>query len=330
MERSYPVMEERLLPAVPRRFWGTARRPLTDLPDARPGTAVVLHVGGRCIAVTEGHRLTGAEDMLIEATSVSVVDLRPRTIVVELNVPSADPADTFDIHVVFEARVVRAEIAAETGAVDLAAELRRYVRRDGTLLKIGNGYRVAQIGEVRELVEARIEAYCELLPYEAPGLSVSFRLAEVDTPKDLRRHAVSLRDETWHQQITSLRNVGEDVNVERLEGIVERGSTALTALGLARGEVTLGEALRGARSDEETARVHLLEAVRILNESRQLDFVSVDAQQLVDHLVHRITRPVAGRESVPAARTSGAPALRGAEQRKENDEYPPDENDIFA
>ncbi|GAA5000100.1 hypothetical protein [Kitasatospora paranensis] len=327
MERPYPVMDERRLPAVPRKFWGSARRPLTDLPAAGPGTALVLHVGGRCIAVTEGNRLTGAEEALLEATSVSLVDLRPRTFGVELNVPSADPADTFDIHVVFQARVDRAEIAAECGAIDLAAELRRYVRRDGKLLKIGSDYRVHEIAEVRELVEARVEAYCELLPYEgAPGVSVAFRLAEVGTPNKLREHAVTIRDEVWQQELANLRNLGEDVSVARLKALVEQGAPALTALGLARGEYGLGDAVREARSDEDAARRHLIEVLRIMD----VDFVTVDTQRIVDSLLHQITRSaVDPGHSRPLARGTEASALTGGRPRKENDENPPDESDLY-
>ncbi|MEU2629529.1 hypothetical protein [Kitasatospora sp. NPDC007106] len=331
MERPYPVIQERLLEAVPKRFLTARRRPLSDLPERKPGTALVLHVGGRCVEMDVGHRLTGAEEELLEATSVSVVDLRPRTIVVELNVPSADPADSFDIHVVFQATVVRADIAAQNGAVDLAGELRRYVRRDGKLLNIGSSYRVSQITEVRELVEARVEAYCQLLPYEdAPGLSVTFRLAEVDTPTDLRTQAVAVRNETWEQQIAALRSRGEDAEIGRMTSLVRQGPDALTALGLVRGEYGLGEAIRASREDEATARDHIMQALQILNENKQLDFV--DAQRLVDSLVDQITRPVGGPSAADRRITRGGQevsALAGARPRKENDENPPDENDLF-
>ncbi|MFD0528502.1 DUF4407 domain-containing protein [Kitasatospora arboriphila] len=168
-------------------------------------------------------------------------------------------------------------------------------------------------------MEARVEAYCQLLPYEdAPGLSVTFRLAEVDTPTDLRTQAVAVRNETWEQQIAALRSRGEDAEIGRMTSLVRQGPDALTALGLVRGEYGLGEAIRASREDEATARDHIMQALQILNENKQLDFV--DAQRLVDSLVDQITRPVGGPSAADRRITRGgqevsALAARGPGRR---------------
>jgi hypothetical protein len=318
---SYPVLCERPLPAVPHKFMRSARRDLTQLPDRPMGCVLVFHVGHQHVVFRENVHLSGTEEVLVGATAVSVVDLRARVLTAQVMLPSASAADDFTIRAGFRCQVTQPEVVAEHGVFSLPEQLECHLRGDRKLLGLGKSYRVEQIAAIRDMVEARVEAYWEYHPFTIPGLEVTFTSAEVLTPGDLRVHEVRMRDERWNQDYVSLASNGENSQIERMRALVADGSASLTALGLARGQIHPADAVRDARENEERVRAHLSEAVRLMHDSGRLDYIDIDPAGLVGSWYAELTGHPMPR---PGAAAIGGAAIGGGEQ----DSDLPDEADL--
>lgn len=323
-EKPYPVVEERVLPAVPRRFMRPARRDLSDLPVLLPGTVLVFHHGSRYVAFSESTPLTGAEEPVADATAVALVDVRARDFTIYFPLPTASAADDFTVRATFRARVTDPERAAEHGPLAMTRYLSSYLGQDPRLGKLGSGYSIEDINTVRDLVISRIEAYCEFHPIDLPGLSVELDSAGVQTPPVLRQHERDKRDERWQQEIDQLKADGEDVSIKRHKQWVEEGPTALTAVGLARDQVPVSEAIQNARDDEQRVQERFAEAFRILQQNGGMDYLDIDPTDMVRAYLEKLTgQPVqrSRRYGLQADGASKHEALgRGSDD--EDDEQP--------
>lgn len=278
----FPVVDERPLGPVQRRLLG-ARRELSQLPVQRPGTALVFASGSGMYRVyREDRHLKGTEDAVVSAVSVSVVDLRERSIWVELTIPSASPADDFMIRVCFRCRVTSPERVAEAGLTDVATLLRHHLAEDSSLMMYGLRYSVERLNEFRRLVLARLESSVELNPPFVDGVALVMSAVDVTTPEQLRAHERRLRDGRWGRQATT-----EDA--EWVEQWGDRGARALDALAVARGESSVDQvAARAHQVESERERI-ALETLRMLHENKLLDRIPVDATRLVDSVIERVT-----------------------------------------
>lgn len=295
----FPVLEEMTLPHVPRKLLRT-RRDLSTLPVVRPGSVLVFRNGTRYVAFGEAGHLTGAEEAVVDANAVSLVDLRSRTFAIYLPLPSRSPADDFTIRVSFRARVTDPERAAEEGPIKVVSYLTSYLQQDPRLAKLGSEHSIEDIAEVRDLVACRIESYHEYHPVDLPGLRVELDSVGVLTPRELRSHKQHLRDEGWRQEFQRLQDSGEDERIERIKKQVDGGSATLTARGLARGETSSAEAIENAREDEKQAIENAREderrmldkieqALHILQRDGGLDFLDIDATELAHSYLERLT-----------------------------------------
>ena len=324
VELSYPVLEERMLPPVPRRFMRAARRDLADLPALRPGSVLVFHHGSRYAAFREPTHLTGAEAPVVDATAVALVDIRTRHFTIYFQLPSASVADDFTIRVAFRARVTDPERAAEQGSLAMTRYLISYLGQDSRLSKLGSDRLIQEIAEVRDLVASRIEAHCEYHPIDLPGLAVELDSAGVQTPRELRQHERDKRDERWHQEIHELRSSAEDASIERHKAWVEEGPNALTAVGLARDQVSVNDALQNARDDEQRVQAQFAEAFRILQQNGNMDFLDIDPTDMVKTYLEKLTGQPVQRlqnQGLHAADSKNREAL-GPGSDDEDDEQP--------
>jgi len=326
MDLPFPVLEERPLAYVQRKVLRIARRDPGDLPVPGPGSVLVFRHGSRYVAFQEDRHLTGAEEPVVDATAVFLVDKRARDFTIYFSVPSASPADDFTVRVTFRARVADPERAAEEGPVSLAGYLERYLEQDPKLTKLGGDYPVEAIATVRDLVISRVEAYCEFNPIALPGLTVELASAAVLTPRELRRHEQDKRDERRRQELAQLQDDGEDRSIRRHEALVEKGAAALTAVGLARGETSASEAIANARDDEQRQQDQFAEAFRILQQSGAADFIDIDPTDMVTAYLEKLTGEPVSR------RPRGDLRVRDGDRREaigaggeDKDEEPPDE-----
>lgn len=325
----FPVLAERSLAYVPRKFMRGARRDLNDLPEVRPGTVLVFHHGPRYVAFNEAKHMTGAEEPVVDATSVSLVDTRARDFTVHFQVPSANLADDFTIRATFRARVTDPERAAEAGPVDLGRYLMTYLERDSKLFKLGEPFPVEAVAEVRDQVGSRIDAYCDFNPINMPGLSVELVSSTVIPSHELRLHEREKRDEIRRQVVEQLRIDAEDRSIKRHEDLVARGPDTLAAVGITRGETSVSEIRRDAREDERQRQERLEEFFRILQRDGALEYVDVDLTEMVkDHLEKLTGKPIPRPDR--GSLRSGEGESRGAigSSGDDEDDEAPDEADL--
>jgi hypothetical protein len=302
----FPVLEEKSLAVVPRRFMRLARRDLSVLPDVRPGSVLVFQYGSQYHAFTEAKPLTGAEEAVVDATSVFLVDVRRRQFEVQFTIPSARAADDFTIRATFLAQVKNAEKAAAGGPLMLSSYLTDYLKRDKTLLQLGRNYRVED-PIVRDLAASRIEAYWESNPIELPGISVKLNGVTVMINPGVRIHDHKLLSEERQQELNQLHAVGEDHSAARIRGHVSQGSGALIALGVARGETGLPEAIAAATEKEARMEDKLGDLIHVLQQNGTLDHVDIDPTDMLNAYVEKVTgKPLADADvrSLEAAKHS--------------------------
>jgi hypothetical protein len=284
----FPVLEEKSLPVIPRKFMRVARRELSALPSVRPGSVLVFQYGSRYHAFTEAKPLTGAEEPVVDATSVFLVDMRRRQFTVQFTIPSARAADDFTIRAMFIAQVKNAEHAAAAGPFDLNLYLTNYLQRDKTLLQLGRKYRVEN-ATVRDLVASRIEAYWEGCPVSLHGLSVELEAVSVMVNPGVRIHDHKLLEEERRQELGQLQADGEDHSAERFRSYVNQGPEALTAIGLARGETPINEAINAAHQTQARREDQLGDLVRTLQQNGTLDNVDIDPTDILSAYVEKVT-----------------------------------------
>jgi hypothetical protein len=301
----YPVLEERRLARAGRRVFSRTRD-LSELPAQQPGTVLVFEVGSGYLAFTERRHLAGREDLVINAVAVSLIDVRPQTITVQMNLPSLDPADEFVVLVDFHCQVVDAEQVAAAGLHDLAGTLRHYLRQDPALIQLSTARSIEQINRVRGEITARIEAYYRLRAPRVAGMSIELLTMRVVTPRDLANHDRRMRDERWRQDHEGLVHHGEDQNISRMRGYFEGGPAAVAGLAAARGELDLNQATQREYDAMHGKRQELIELWKSLPEAYQ-DTVAVDAQRIVDSVFDQILGSPAPRQQLT---DDGRPAPR--------------------
>jgi hypothetical protein len=329
VRRPFPVLEERSLVYVPRRFLRVTRRDLDDLPDVRPGTVLVFRHGSRYVAFNGTKHMTGAEEPVVDATAVSLVDIRARDFTVHFQMSSASPADDFTIRATFRARVTDPERVAEEGPLDLGRYLMTYLAHDPKLLKLGESFPVEALAEVRDQVVSRIDAYCDFNPINVAGLSIKLVSSTVLPSHELRLHEREKRDEIRRQAVEKLRTDAEDRSIKRHEDLVAKGSDTLAAVGIARGETSVSEIRRDAREDERQRQERLEEIFRILQKDGALEYVDVDLNEIVkDHLERLTGKPIPRLDH--SGLRSGEVESRGAigSSGDDEDDDAPDEADL--
>jgi len=364
----YPVVTEMRLPPVPRRLTGRTRRKLSELPASPPGTALVFQAGGRFIVFDEHRHLTGSEDFVLGALAVAVVDMRPRLLMADLMLPTLRPSEQFAIRTTFAATVARPDVVVRTGAVDLAEELSRHLRKDPKLAEICAAHTIEQIAKVRLLVENRIAAYYSYRAFKHEGVSIALHLVEVTTPvelqeRDRRQRSVQVEhelqqqiDELEHKKnlwqleyeeersarqqllqlqrdnaLNELKVKAEELEAERARRYVEGGVTELLAWALAKGQITALEMAELRRGEELRAVQQINELVNRLLGGPNGDLVTVDVQQLVDDLLDRLTghKQLRADRPLPVTGEARPQTALGAARFDTDDENPPDEDEFL-
>jgi hypothetical protein len=309
---NYPLIQEKTLSRPEHRRFRRMRR--EDVPELPPGATYVFHVGGRYREFTPGTLFDPSHDDVVEASSVSLVDLRVRIVPVDWAVPSISEAGRFTLRATFTCQVTHAVTVAQQGIVDMAGPLGAYLRRDSRLARIGVEHSLDEVNVVREQATARLTAYSAVNPPDVDGMSVEFLAVEVLTPEDVAQHERDRLQEDRRQELGRLRNEYEDVNIGRMATLIAQGSPWVDALALARDELDLAglssrhhAAEQDARTKEETraalaeTRAHELElhqrdtkAQLVLTLLRQMG----GSESYVDY--HQVLEQVLADGSAPA------------------------------
>jgi hypothetical protein len=184
---NYPIISQRTLPKASRRGpMGLVppRRDASELPLPNAHEAVVYKAAGTYV-VDDGRSRT-TDDHIVNATNITVVDMREDApITVQATIPSAGAAE-FTVHVTFLCTVKKPEEVVEAGLHDLTTRLTNHLTQDQKLFHLGEDYQLSEVAAVRHNVTAQVKAYFNVRPARFRGLDVKLGNVQVLTPDELR------------------------------------------------------------------------------------------------------------------------------------------------
>jgi hypothetical protein len=322
-DSNYPVCEERALSPA-QRHWFSKRRDISELPPQKPGTVLVFEVGGRYEAFTERTHLNGSEAAVLDAVTVSVVDVRSRLVAVDLAIPSANPGNDFLVRVRFGCVVTDAEAVVAKKLTNVAHVLREYLRRDRALVELGCDYRIDELNDVRKQINARVSAYCRLEQPRIPGLSVELSTVEVLTPDNLRAHGGIMQAEEWEQKYNALKLSGQKGAAEFVRDMIEQGPAMADAMALSQGEITAAQIAAQARADQQQEMQNALRVLSLVGEAHGLDHIGYDPVDLINKITQTKLGVQSTAEVAPAHRRRAVTAA--ADEDKPG--FAPNEDDL--
>jgi hypothetical protein len=202
MSIPYPITtRKRLVKAEKTRWFRRAERSSADLlkPDAHH--VLVYRVGGNY--VLDADRLNGADERVVQATHVSLVDMRRNApVVVRLEIPSQDAA-SFEVLVTFTCTVTDA-IAVVRGGVDAQQALWSHLKAHNRIFELGLDFPLSAINEVRRVVSAQVKAYLTIRPPAVPGMTVEVASVEMTNPEVLAKYEDSHREKDFEVRLQEL------------------------------------------------------------------------------------------------------------------------------
>ena len=159
------------------------RRPTSELPLPNAHEVVVYKSGGTYV-VDDGRSRT-VDEHVVNATNISVVDMREDApVTVQATIPSAGAAE-FTVQVTFLCTVKKPEEVVEAGLQDMTASLTHYLIRHQPLFHLGEDYQLDQVTAVRHNVTSEVKAYFSVRPARFRGLDVKLGNIQVLTPDEL-------------------------------------------------------------------------------------------------------------------------------------------------
>jgi hypothetical protein len=179
MSITYPITERRRLDKAEKQKW-YRRAERTDLPRPDAHHVLVFRIGGNYVLDTD--RMGGADDRVVQATHVSLVDMRrDAPVVVMLEIPSKDAA-SFEVIVTFTCSVTD-PVAVVRGGVEAQQALWSHLKAHNRIFELGLDYPLAEINEVRRVVSAQVKAYLTIRPPSVPGMTVAVASVEMTSPE---------------------------------------------------------------------------------------------------------------------------------------------------
>jgi hypothetical protein len=176
---NYPVIEERALPPVARhRSFRALRRDPETLPPQAPGTVYVFEYDG-CYQDPYSRRVFGTEPHVIDATAVSLVQLRDRVVTVRRSMPSARAGTNLVVSVAFRCVVTDPVVVASGGLTDLESVLATHVAADRELATLGRVVRPERAADAVLRIEAQLRAHCTVNPPDVRGVEAVVVAVEV-------------------------------------------------------------------------------------------------------------------------------------------------------
>ncbi|WP_067469568.1 hypothetical protein [Nocardia amamiensis] len=201
--RTYPIIEQKTLDIVRRRWLRKRSRPLDEMLKPTAHQVLVYQVGDQLIVDSGARRVTDGQ--VVDATSVSLVDMTVGApVLVELTIP-ADSAAEFTLHVTFECTVTDALTVVRNGKVDARTFLGTYLRSMPDLADIGQKYRIDQVKEMRNELITWLTSYVINDPPKQFGMRITMVGAQVLTPDELAEFEKRRRDQMYEDSLTRQR-----------------------------------------------------------------------------------------------------------------------------
>jgi hypothetical protein len=202
MSTAYPITARRRLEKAEKTKWfRRAERSSNDLlkPDAHH--VLVYRIGGNY--VLDSDRMGGSDERVVQATHVSLVDVRrDAPVVVRLEIPSKDAA-SFEVLVTFTCTVTDA-IAVVRGGVDAQQALWSHLKAHNRIFELGLDYPLSAINDVRRVVSAQVKAYLTIRPPSVPGMTVSVASVEMTSPEVLAGYEKSQREKDYEVRLAEM------------------------------------------------------------------------------------------------------------------------------
>ena len=145
---------------------------------ARPGSVYVFRANGE-YALFDGQHIDLTDWVVIRASTVSLVDIRPKQLPIDIVIPSALPNEDFTVRSWFRCRVSAPAAVAEAGLTDLDVVLASHLASDDELGSVGRSYDQSRAHRVRQLADVRVRAFCAVAPPDVPGMDLTLVQVEV-------------------------------------------------------------------------------------------------------------------------------------------------------
>jgi hypothetical protein len=254
----YPIVAQHELGDPERRgpLGLVKRRQLEDIPKIKPHEVLVWRVGSRY--VVDRRELRAHDDILVRASSVSVVSVRPDTEVgVSFRIDSQDAAE-FVVKVTFICSVLDPVVVVRDGQVNAADALIAYLRGYQDLFNLGLMYPIKEINKVRTEMAVQVKSYMTLRPPKIPGIDVTSATVQIETPPVLAgirkltaAQEIELRKQDHEALLDSNRQTHILEKASRMEN-VSRDPEAALGLAYADGGMTSPELAERIQHREES------------------------------------------------------------------------------
>ncbi|MDI6098171.1 hypothetical protein QLQ12_06085 [Actinoplanes sp. NEAU-A12] len=199
---TYPItVRRRLEKAEKRRWFSKAERGSADMlkPDAHH--VLVYRVAGNYIQ--DSDRYGGSDERVVQATHVSMVDMRRNApVVVRLEIPSQDAA-AFEVFVTFTCTVID-PIAVVRDGVDAQQALWSHLKAHNKIFELGLGFPLSEVNKVRPVVSAQVKAYLTIRPPTVSGMEVTVASVEMSNPDVVAKFATTHRDRDYEVKLAEL------------------------------------------------------------------------------------------------------------------------------
>lgn len=179
----YPILDQRYLDVVPRRWLHRRVREMDELPRPSAHEVLVYRVNGEFFVDAGGFRATNSR--VVEASHVSLVDISLRApVVVEIVIPAAG-ATTFTVQVTFECTVTDPALIVRHGRADARSFLESYLRASHQIFELAHVHPLAEISTVRRKLNEWLLGDAVQNPPVEPGMEIRVSSVEVLMPAEL-------------------------------------------------------------------------------------------------------------------------------------------------
>jgi hypothetical protein len=206
MSQPYPIISQQTLKEPPRHGLLNMRSPRRaddEVPALNPHEVLVYRVDGKFI-VDDGRRRPD-HNQVVNASSVSVVNMRRRADVdVSFTITSKDAA-SFTVQVNFTCSVVDPVTVVKDGQTNASESLLAYLKGYQPLFEVGLVHPLAEINVVRRKAGLHIKAYMTICPPEIPGMLIDLANVQVMTPQEVAEHEERRRREGREQDLAAER-----------------------------------------------------------------------------------------------------------------------------
>lgn len=293
---TYPIVAQHELeePARQGRLKLSKRRDRSEIPKIKPHEVLVWRVGGRYIA--DPRQLRESDDIVVRASSVSVVSVRPDTEVqVSFRIDSKD-ASEFTVKVTFICSVTDPLVVVQNGQVSASEALMAHLRHYHDLFEIGLKYTTTEINEVRAEMAANVRAYMARRPLKILGMEIDPSVTvQVETPsvmanlEDIKRgHMIELRKQRGEAILDAERQEHLLDKADKVTQRVGDDPAAALAIGYVDGGISshdLAERLQQREAEFEQRR----QAEELARQTREWTVADRDAQWTRDDRREEVT-----------------------------------------